>query len=367
MPASSSSTTRRRPARTSASASARWSRVINRTLGGHVSYDLTDTGTNAFHQVSGGVETLGQWLDARANFYAPVGGQRRLLGSSFAANSGAVFQGQNLMFGGGTQTNSYEYAMSGFDSEVGGKVDALRHGSTCGRSSGPTTSAWTTAPTPGAAGPASRPASATPSPWASASSATSCSTPRSTSTSRSPGRRSPAGGATTAATARRCRPTASASRSSASSRSSWPAASSKSSCARQAALDPFTGAPLVFLHVAPGGNSDGSFENPYATLDKAFRDPRFAAGNVIVYDRTQGIFTGNVTLAPGTRLLSAGPLQTIDTLNGGKIVLPFSGADPTLSALPQIQGTVTMSSGTTLSGFRVTGPAPGNGPGRPTS
>ena len=70
--------------------------------------------------------------------------------------------------------------------------------------------------------------------------------------------------------------------------------------ARQAALDPFTGLPLVFLHVAPGGNSDGSFENPYATLDKAFHDPRFAAGNVIVYDRTQGTYTGNVTLAPGT-------------------------------------------------------------------
>ena len=90
-------------------------------------------------------------------------------------------------------------------------------------------------------------------------------------------------------------------------------------------------APLVFLHVAPGGNSDGSFENPYATLDKAFHDPRFAAGNVVVYDRTQGIFTGNVTLAPGTRLLSAGPVQTVDTLNGGPLRLPFSGADPTLA------------------------------------
>jgi len=30
--------------------------VINRTLGGHLSYDVTDTGPNVFQQVSGGVE-----------------------------------------------------------------------------------------------------------------------------------------------------------------------------------------------------------------------------------------------------------------------------------------------------------------------
>ena len=334
---------------------------INRTLGGHVSYDLTDTGTNAFQQVSGGVETLGEWLDARANFYAPVGGQKRLLGSSFSANSGAVFQGANLMFGGGTLANSYEYAMSGFDSEVGGKV--MRVGTVdlrafvgtyyFGVDNGPDT--W---------GGRARVEARISDTIALALSVqrdklfdTTVNVQVSLSWPTLSGRRrddrgegSPAPGDRLGESIERIQNVVVTRR------------IEQVVVARQAALDPFSGAPLVFLHVAPGGNSDGSFENPYATLDKAFHDPRFAAGNVVVYDRTQGTYTGNVTLAPGTRLLSAGPVQTVDTLNGGKIVLPFSGADPTRSAMPQIQGTVFMSSGSALSGYRITGPTPGNGP-----
>jgi hypothetical protein len=329
---------------------------INRTLGGHLSYDLTDSGSNSFHQVSGGVETLGQWLDARANFYAPLGGQRRLLGSSFSANSGAVFQGANLMFGGGTLSNAYEYAMSGFDTEVGGKV--MRFGTVdlrafvgtyyFGVDNGPDT--W---------GSRARVEARISDTVALALSVqrdklfdttvnlhVTLSWPTLTGRRRDDrGSGSPMPGDRLGESIERIQQVV------------VTRGIEQVVVARQAALDPFTGAPLVFLHVAPGGNSDGSFENPYATLDKAFHDPRFAAGNVVVYDRTQGIFTGNVTLAPGTRLLSAGPLQTIDTLNGGRIVLPFSGADTALSALPQIRGTVSMSSGTTLSGFRVTGPA----------
>ena len=328
---------------------------INRTLGGHVSYDLTDTGTNAFHQVSGGVETLGQWLDARANFYAPVGGQKRLLGSSFSANSGAVFQGQNLMFGGGTLSNSYEYAMSGFDTEVGGKfmrvgtVDVRAFVGTYyfGVDNGPDT--W---------GKRARVEARISDSIALALSVqrdrlfdTTVNVQVSLSWPTISGRRrddrgdgSPAPGERLGESIERIQNVV------------VTRGIEQVLVARQTALDPLTGTPLVFLHVAPGGNSDGSFESPYSTLDKAFHDPRFAAGNVVVYDRTQGIFAGNVTLAPGTRLMSSGPVQTIDTINGGKIALPFSGADPTRSAMPQIQGTVFVSSGTALSGYRVTAP-----------
>ena len=328
---------------------------INRTLGGHVSYDLTDTGTNAFHQVSGGVETLGEWLDARANFYAPLGGQKRLLGSSFSANSAAIFQGANLMFGGGTLSNSYEYALSGFDSEVGGKV--MRVGTVdfrafvgtyyFGVDNGPDT--W---------GGRARLEARISDTIAMGLSVqrdklfdTTVNVHVSLSWPSITGRRRDDRGDSSPMPANRLGESIERIQNVVVTRGIEQVV-----VARQAALDPFTGAALVFLHVAPGGNSDGSFDNPYATLDKAFHDPRFAAGNVVVYDRTQGVYTGNVTLAPGTRLLSSGPIQTIDTLNGGKIVLPFSGSSPTLVAIPQINGTVTVSSGSTLSGFRVVGP-----------
>jgi trimeric autotransporter adhesin len=328
---------------------------INRTLGGHVSYDLTDTGLNVFHQVSGGVETLGSWLDARANFYAPLGGQRRLIGSSFAANSGAIFQGQNLMFGGGTLSNSYEYAMSGFDTEVGGRV--VRFGSVdlrafvgtyyFGVDNGPDT--W---------GGRARVEAKISDTIALALSVqrdklfdTTVNLQVTLSWPSLTGRRRDDRGDSTPMPGERLGESVERIQNVVVSRGV-----ERVVVAREAALDPFTGAPFVFIHVAPGGNSDGSFENPYSTLEKAIHDPRFAAGNIVVYDRTLGTYTGNVTLAPGTRLLSSGPVQAIDTLNGGRLTLPFSGSDPTLSAIPQIHGTVFLSSGSTLSGYRVTGP-----------
>ncbi len=338
---------------------------INRTLGGHLSYDLADTGLNVFHQVSGGVETLGSWLDARANFYAPVGGQKRLIGSSFAANSAAIFQGQSLMFGGGTQTSSYEYAMSGFDTEVGGRV--LRFKSMdlrafvgtyyFGVDNGPET--W---------GGRARVEAKISDTIALALSVqrdrlfdTTVNVQVSLSWPTLTGRRRDDRGDSAPLPAERLGESVERIQNIIVTRGV-----ERSIVARETALDPATGLPLVFIHVAPGGNSDGSFESPYSTLEKAFHDPRFAAGNVIVYDRTQGIFTGNVTLAPGTKLLSSAPIQMVDTAVG-KLLLPFSGSDPTLLSPPQIHGTVFMSSGTTLSGFLVTtptGPRPAeyNGP-----
>src|SRR5581483_6102464 len=50
---------------------------LNRTFGGYAFYDYLDTGRAFFNQVSGGVETLGEYFDARANFYAVVGKDRR--------------------------------------------------------------------------------------------------------------------------------------------------------------------------------------------------------------------------------------------------------------------------------------------------
>lgn len=121
--------------------------------------------------------------------------------------------------------------------------------------------------------------------------------------------------------------------------------------ARELARDPVTGHPLFFLHVNQGGNSDGSFEDPYGTLAEAIADPRFAAGDVIVYDRTSGVFRGDIVTGPRTQLLSASFLQFVDT-QFGSVLLPFSGAG---NPRPQIIGSVTLKGSSVISAFAVHG------------
>jgi len=127
------------------------------------------------------------------------------------------------------------------------------------------------------------------------------------------------------------------------------------------AINPATGQPIKFLHVAAGGNSDGSFGDPYATLTQALNDPRYQAGEVDgIYVRSgfqQSItHTGDVSLVEGTQLLSNGPVQTIATQLGRR-VLPLSGVDPDLRQLPIIQGQVNLGDNTCITGFEIHSPA----------
>ncbi|MDA1015298.1 MAG: inverse autotransporter beta domain-containing protein [Planctomycetota bacterium] len=135
--------------------------------------------------------------------------------------------------------------------------------------------------------------------------------------------------------------------------------------ARHPAIDPLSGQPhpkadqpIVFLHVAPGGNSDGSFADPYATLNAALADPRYQNGQVdVVYARHNAsapiVHSGDITnLVPGTRILGNGPFQSVNTQLGFQH-LPFSGVDPLLLDLPRITGSVSLADDTTLSGFDV--------------
>ena len=126
------------------------------------------------------------------------------------------------------------------------------------------------------------------------------------------------------------------------------------------ARNPDTGDPIFFLHVARGGNSDGSFEDPYATLADALADPRYLNGEAdVIYVRQDPavplVHTGYVSLEPDTQLLSNGPFQWIETQFGAR-VLPFSGFDPTLVNLPRIVRSVFVHrDNTTLSGFDIRG------------
>ena len=122
-------------------------------------------------------------------------------------------------------------------------------------------------------------------------------------------------------------------------------------------FDPATGQPLMILHVASGGNSTGAFEDPYATLNDALSDPRYLNGEVnTVYVRRGAsqlvTSTGPLSLLSGARILGNGPVQTVMTQMGER-VLPFSGRDVNLNLLPIIQGDVTMADNSTLSGFEI--------------
>ena len=129
------------------------------------------------------------------------------------------------------------------------------------------------------------------------------------------------------------------------------------------ALDLTNDEPLFFLHVAAGGNSDGSFEDPYAMLEDALTDSRYTGGQAdVIYvrqnpavrlDPDAGLqHMETVSLVSDTQLLSNGPLQSIATLQGD-LLLPFSGVDRFLERLPKINAKVKLADNTVLSGFDI--------------
>lgn len=128
---------------------------------------------------------------------------------------------------------------------------------------------------------------------------------------------------------------------------------------REVVVTDISGDPLTFLHVVEGGAGDGTIEMPFGSITAAMADP--LAPTSVVFTPQGGTFTESVTLVAGTRLLSNGPLQIVDSTYG-PIELPFSGTGADLSALPAlIVGDVTLASNTELSGFDITGAVSGTG------
>ncbi len=119
-----------------------------------------------------------------------------------------------------------------------------------------------------------------------------------------------------------------------------------------------TGAPLTFLHVVQAGAGDGTFENPYGSLSAALADA--AAATSVIYTPQGGDFTEDVTLIPGARVFSNGPIQHVQT-STGRARLPFSGASTDLSDLPTITGNITFADDSQLSGFEIDGQVTANG------
>jgi hypothetical protein len=333
-----------------------FSDYLGRTVGGYVYWDYSDTGRASFNQVSGGFETLGDLIDARANFYVPVSKDRKTTDLSFTPAPDLYFQGNSLLTGGGQGWRSVDQALYGFDTEAGLRFfanDSLELRAFAGMyhyQADQASQAW---------GPRGRLEARIRDTLAMGLSVQNdrlfgttvnlnvlMTFPRLSGRAYSDGPAAPL-----VAGDRLGDPIVRGQQVAVLRRQEQFVVPGKP------LVDPLTGQPYVFLHVAPGGSSDGSFENPYGSLAEAFADPRFARGNLVIYDRTLGAFAGNVHFAPGTRLLASGPAQSLDTADGGHVRLPFSGASPDLSLAPTIQGTVTLASRSVVSGFDFHAPS----------
>lgn len=129
---------------------------------------------------------------------------------------------------------------------------------------------------------------------------------------------------------------------------------------RDRAVAEFGGAPLNFLHVdsdaAVGG--DGTLETPYNTIAGAMADADAATS--IIYTPNGGAFTENVTMTDGARLLSNGPAQFVET-QLGTVQIPGSGTTSTLMGLPTLTGDLALGNNNIVSGFDITGDVTGAG------
>jgi hypothetical protein len=96
----------------------------DRTYGGYISYDTRNTGRSFFNQIGLGFETLGD-VDARLNVYIPVGNTRNRVTETFPGTSQfipAAGVGTNLLL---DRRQEFEAAATAVDLEAGGKIAAL--------------------------------------------------------------------------------------------------------------------------------------------------------------------------------------------------------------------------------------------------
>ncbi|MCS6813170.1 MAG: hypothetical protein NZ772_06325, partial [Cyanobacteria bacterium] len=96
----------------------------DRTYGGYIAYDTRNTGRSFFNQIGLGFETLGD-VDARLNVYIPVGNTRNRVAEIFPGTSQFIPApgiGTNLLL---DRRQEFEAAATAVDLEAGGKIAAL--------------------------------------------------------------------------------------------------------------------------------------------------------------------------------------------------------------------------------------------------
>ncbi|MBS0263973.1 MAG: inverse autotransporter beta domain-containing protein, partial [Planctomycetes bacterium] len=95
-----------------------YSDSYNRIFGGSLWYDADGTRSVYFQQLGFSLETLGENLDLRSNFYLPVGPLTQQTSLSYIPGS-AQFVGDNLAY---NQMRTNAVAMKGLDAEAGYSV-----------------------------------------------------------------------------------------------------------------------------------------------------------------------------------------------------------------------------------------------------
>lgn len=93
----------------------------NLVLGGHLSYDIRDTGSNTFNQLGLGLEAFGDKWDMHLNGYLPVGDTQQSAGSTSSTGlaSGTQFQGNQLVVVTAGGSEFLESAWGGIDFDAG--------------------------------------------------------------------------------------------------------------------------------------------------------------------------------------------------------------------------------------------------------
>ncbi len=100
----------------------------DRIWGGYVAFDSRETDDNTFHQLGLGVETLGEIWDARINGYIPLGDSSQLVDEDIfdtGVQNNARFEENLLLLSQRREqriTRIREVALGGFDAEVGARI-----------------------------------------------------------------------------------------------------------------------------------------------------------------------------------------------------------------------------------------------------
>jgi hypothetical protein len=119
----------------------------------------------------------------------------------------------------------------------------------------------------------------------------------------------------------------------------------------EAAVNPATNLPYVFLFANAGVAGNGTFENPYGRLSDAMADSR--SSQAITYTPFGGAYSENVVMTDGSTLLSNAVSHAFDT-QFGSVSLPFSGVGQLSPLAASIMGGVTIASNSELDGFGIT-------------
>jgi hypothetical protein len=332
-----------------------YSQETNRIFGGYFAYDSRETGESTFHQLGLGLESLGEVWDVRLNGYLPIGDTRQTVEERVFDTglqlSNLSFQDNFLVVEGRRERREVrrlEAAMGGFDLEAGARIARL--GSTGDLRGYGGLYYYDGAGTDGSLGWRLR-LEARPTDALSLGLAVQEDEIFGTNVVFNLGATFPG-----------TRPSEASDRNSVIARMGESVGRTASIAVdvqeevgdsfveqiieRATNLD--TGEPYFFQQVdlqAVGG--DGTAETPFGTVEAALAA---SGANQIVY--VQGTSPPEIpgfTIPDGVSVLSAAPVQQIETVEFGLVQLPQSGS----GNFPRVRGTVTMGNDTVLSGFAI--------------